>query len=211
MFQRQKAKTINIVIKIAKAMVVVNSVMIKTYYKIGTIINKRKEWGNKYLNKLVNDLKEYNGMSLANLKSISLVAKTITQDEFNSQPVSQIPWATLLSIIHKSSSYDEILLYINYVYSNKLSRNETERSIKNGEYLLNITSNNNIPIQVNLPINMFKDTYIIDYPSIDKSKNEKIFTDKLLDNIICFLKDLREGFALVGKEYEILIEESTRK
>ena len=130
MFQRQKAKTINIVIKIAKAMVVVNSVMIKTYYKIGTIINKRKEWGNKYLNKLVNDLKEYNGMSLANLKSISLVAKTITQDEFNSQPVSQIPWATLLSIIHKSSSYDEILLYINYVYSNKLSRNETERSIK---------------------------------------------------------------------------------
>lgn len=89
-------KTIKDTIKInqSKAMVFVNSVMIKTYYKIGTIINKRKEWGNKYLNKLVNDLKEYNGMSLANLKSMSLVTKTITKDEFNSQPVSQIPWAT---------------------------------------------------------------------------------------------------------------------
>ena len=28
-----------------KAMVVVNSAMIMTYYEIGTIINKRKSWG----------------------------------------------------------------------------------------------------------------------------------------------------------------------
>ena len=42
-----------------KAMVYVNSQMIMTYYQIGTIINKRKEWGNKYIEKLSNDLKEY--------------------------------------------------------------------------------------------------------------------------------------------------------
>ena len=29
-----------------KALVVVNSAMIMTYHKIGTIINERKEWGN---------------------------------------------------------------------------------------------------------------------------------------------------------------------
>ena len=29
-----------------KAMVVVNSAMIMTYYEIGTIINQRKQWGN---------------------------------------------------------------------------------------------------------------------------------------------------------------------
>ena len=32
-----------------KAMVVVNSAMIMTYYEIGTIINKRKTWGSKYI------------------------------------------------------------------------------------------------------------------------------------------------------------------
>ena len=42
-----------------KAMVVVNSQMILTYYEIGTIINKRKTWGSKYIEKLSNDLKEY--------------------------------------------------------------------------------------------------------------------------------------------------------
>ena len=34
-----------------KAMVVVNSAMIMTYYEIGTIINQRKFWGNKYVEK----------------------------------------------------------------------------------------------------------------------------------------------------------------
>ena len=40
-------------------MVVVNSAMIMTYYEIGTIINQRKAWGNKYIERLSNDLKEY--------------------------------------------------------------------------------------------------------------------------------------------------------
>ena len=53
----------------AKAMVVVNSAMIMTYYEIGTIINQRKVWGNKYIERLSNDLKEYGkGYSISNLK-----------------------------------------------------------------------------------------------------------------------------------------------
>ena len=32
-----------------KAMVIVNSAMIMTYYEIGTIIIIRKVWGNKYI------------------------------------------------------------------------------------------------------------------------------------------------------------------
>lgn len=54
-----------------KAMVIVNKAMVIAYYEIGTIINQRKTWGNKYLQKLAIDLKNYNGMSLANLKRMS--------------------------------------------------------------------------------------------------------------------------------------------
>lgn len=61
-----------------KAMVVVNSAMILTYYEIGTIINQRKIWGNKYIERLSNDLKGYgSGYSYDNLnymrKSTNLV------------------------------------------------------------------------------------------------------------------------------------------
>ncbi|MCI5583420.1 MAG: PDDEXK nuclease domain-containing protein [Anaeroplasma sp.] len=52
---------------------------------------------------------------------------------------------------------------------------------------------------------MFKDTYIIDYPGISINNNEYEFKNKLLENIVVFLKDLGEEFALVGKEYELSI------
>ena len=57
-----------------KAMIVVNRAMIMTYYEIGTIINQRKQWGNKYIERLSNDLKNYGkGYSTQNLYRMSLM------------------------------------------------------------------------------------------------------------------------------------------
>lgn len=93
-----------------KAMVVVNSAMIMTYYQIGTIINERKQWGNKYIERLSNDLKEYGkGYSIQNLYRMSQVAKEFTKNELFSQPVREIPWRTLTEIMHKSKSHEEML------------------------------------------------------------------------------------------------------
>ena len=98
-----------------KAMVYVNSQMIITYYQIGTIINERKTWGSKYIEKLSNDLKEYGrGYSIQNLKRMSQIASEFTIDEISSQLVSQIPWGTLTTVIlTKSKSHEEMLWYIN--------------------------------------------------------------------------------------------------
>jgi hypothetical protein len=64
-----------------KAMVVVNGASIINNYKIGTIINQRKVWGNKYIERLSNDLKEYGeGYSYDSLKLKSRFAKEFTID-----------------------------------------------------------------------------------------------------------------------------------
>lgn len=78
-----------------KAMVLVNQAMIQTYYQIGTIINQRKQWGNKYIQRLSYDLKEYGkGYSYDNLKRMARFVK-----EFRAQPVPQIPWGTIIEIM----------------------------------------------------------------------------------------------------------------
>ena len=60
-----------------KAMVVVNSAMIMTYYEIGRIINERKIWGNKYIERLSNDLKDYGkGYSCEQLKKCHNLQKS---------------------------------------------------------------------------------------------------------------------------------------
>ena len=96
-----------------KAMVIVNSAMIMTYYEIGVIINKRKTWGSKYIEKLSLDLKEYGkGYSIQNLKYMSQIAKEFTIEEISHQPGGQIPWRTIIEIMQKSKSHEEMLWYI---------------------------------------------------------------------------------------------------
>ena len=77
----------------AKAMVVVNSAMIMSYYEIGTIINQRKQWGNKYIERLSNDLKIYGkGYSIRNLQYMKKFSTTFTYDEILQLPVAQNSW-----------------------------------------------------------------------------------------------------------------------
>ena len=89
----------------------------------GTIINERKYWGSKYIQKLSNDLKEYgNGYSYDNLYRIAQFADEFNENEIMEQPVPKIPWGTILIIIKKSKSHEEILYYINETYKNGWSR-----------------------------------------------------------------------------------------
>ena len=105
--------------------------MIMTYYEIGTIINQRKVWGNKYIERLSNDLKEYGkGYSSRNLRFMSTFAKKFSKDEILQQPATQIPWYTLCEIIIKSKSHEEMLWYIEQTYKNKWSRSQVELQFK---------------------------------------------------------------------------------
>ena len=102
-----------------KAMVYVNSQMILTYYEIGTIINQRKTWGSKYIQNLANDLKEYGkGYSYDQLKRMSKFSKEFTLKEIRAQAVPQIPWGSIISIMQKSKTHEEMLFYINETHKN---------------------------------------------------------------------------------------------
>ena len=113
----------------------VNSTMIMTYYEIGTIINKRKTWGSKYIKNLANDLKEYGkGYSYDNLNYMSKFAKEFKYNEIFEQPARLIPWFTIVVIMQKSSSHEEMLWYINETYKNGWSRSMVLNQIAMASY-----------------------------------------------------------------------------
>ena len=189
-----------------KALVVVNNVMIMTYYKIGKIINERKEWGNKYIQRLAEDLKEYGkGYSFPQLVRMSQFARFFTFDEIVSQPVIKIPWGTIVEIINKSSSKEEMLWYINQTYDNKWSRRIVTERFKAKAYERKL-----IEPQVTEIVEkdsqlkeIFKDTLSFDFLGPVKLADEKDLKEKLLNKIILFLHELGPGFALVGKEFRL--------
>ena len=191
-----------------KAMVVVNSAMIMTYYEIGTIINKRKTWGSKYIKNLANDLKEYGkGYSTQNLKYMMKFAKVFSIDEFSQQLADKlIPWYTLVEILYKSSSHEEMVWYINETHKNGWSRSMVLNQIALKAYdrsLIEPTTSN-ITKSDDLSNELFKDTYVFDFLDKNNIKNEKDLNDQMIDNIIKFLQELGPGFTLAGKEYKLV-------
>lgn len=191
-----------------KAMVVVNSAMITTYYEIGIVINKRKAWGSKYLQNLAHDLKGFGkGYSYEQLKRMSQFANQFSADEIRSQPVTQIPWSTLVTVIMaKSKSHDEMLWYINATYQNRWSRNMVLNQIAMKAYERSLIKPSTTSITKNdeLTSELFKDTYVFSFLDKDNIKNEKDLKNQLTNNVIKFLQELGPGFCLVGKEYKLV-------
>ena len=190
-----------------QALVVVNSAMIMTYYKIGTIINERKEWGNKYIQRLAEDLREYGkGYSFENLRRMARFASIFTEDEIWAQPETKIAWMTMIEIISKSSSKEEMLWYIKQTYNKRWSRRMVAEQFKTKAYEREL-----IEPQVTEIVQkdeglkeIFKDTLNFDFLGKVDIRNEKDLKDRLLDKIICFLQELGPGFSLVGKEYKLV-------
>ena len=190
-----------------KAMVVVNSAMIMTYYEIGTIINKRKTWGSKYIKNLANDLKEYGkGYSYDQLKRMAQFANEFSVQEIGAQPVPQIPWSSIIVIMQKSSSHEKMLWYINETYKNGWSRSMVlnQIALKAYERSLIEPTTSNITKSDDLTNELFKDTYVFDFLDKNNIKNEKNLKNQMIDNIIKFLQELGPGFTLAGKEYKLV-------
>ena len=190
-----------------KAMVVVNSAMIMTYYKIGTIINERKTWGSKYIQNLANALKEYGkGYSYENLYRMSKFASEFDENEIVLQVATQIPWWTLIQIISKSKSHEEMIFYINETHKNGWSRSMVLNQIAMKAYERSLIepSTTDVTKSDDLTNELFKETYVFNFLDKEKIKTEKDLKNQMIDNIINFLNELGPGFSLVGKEYKLV-------
>ncbi len=190
-----------------KAMVVVNSAMIMTYHEIGTIINQRKQWGNKYIERLSNDLKNYGkGYSFRNLKYMSQFAKNISWEELRQQVVAQIAWGSIIQIMSKTSSHEEMMWYINQAYKNGWSRTMLLNKIKMKAYdLKSFDTNKDVSILDDNINEMFNSTLVFDFIDKNKINNERDLENSLLDNITKFILELGKGFAYIGKQHKLEI------
>lgn len=191
-----------------KAMVIVNSAAIINNYEVGTIINERKVWGNKYIEKLANDLKNYGkGYSKRNLEYMTQLANNFTFEEITKQLVSQIPWGSIVKIMQKSKTHEEMIWYINQTYKNSWTRSMVMNQFSLKAYersLIEPTTTEIVNASNDELVNeLFKDTYVFDFLNRNKIKSEKDLKNQMLENVLKLLQELGPGFSLVGKEYKL--------
>ena len=123
-----------------------------------------------------------------------------------SQPGTQIPWRSIVEIMSKSSSKEEMLWYMEQTYKNKWSRRVVNEQFKAKAYerkMIEPQVTNVVEKDQDLK-EIFKDTLSFEFLGKLDVKDERDLKDRLIDKIISFLRELGPGFSLVDREYKLV-------
>lgn len=134
---------------------------------------------------------------------MSQFANEFTKNEISQQPVGQIPWGTLMTVIlPKSKSHYEMLFYINATHKNGWSRSMVLNQIEMKTYERSLIESNTTSIvkSDNLTNELFKDTYVFNFLDKNNIKTEKDLKNQMIDNIIKFLNELGPGFIILNNQ-----------
>ena len=214
-----------------KAHIKVNEEMLKLYWEIGSmIISKQKEssWGDKILENISKDLKkEFPALQGFSLRNIHYMKKWVLFYSNNQQSIDeivqqlvaqifQIPWGHNIHIISKVKNIDEALFYISKTIENNYSRAQLieqmskELYLRSGKAITNFESKLPKP-QSALANEITKDPYNFDFLTLRESYDEKELEEALIQNMTKFLLELGSGFAFVGQQYKITVDNNDFK
>jgi predicted nuclease of restriction endonuclease-like (RecB) superfamily len=128
------------------------------------------------------------------------------------QLVAQLPWGHIVTIMYSTADEDERMFYINQTRINGWSRNilsmqiETNLFKRQGNAVTNFKDK--LPInQSDLAQNTLKNPYLFDFLSLGKNAHEREVEKGLVAHIEKFLLELGEGFAFLGRQYHLQIED----
>ena len=196
-----------------------------------------KKWGSTFYETLSSDLKQIlpgvQGLSVKNLYYMRRFYLLTAGNDFFPQAVGKIqeqnfpqavgnfsspyfsiPWGHIRLIIDKYGKDPErALFYAQEALENNWSRDvllnflDTRLYERQGHAVNNFQTTLPKP-QSDLAQQVTRDPYLFDFLSIREQYDEKELKDALMDNIQHFLLELGNGFALLGREYRLMIGET---
>ncbi len=204
-----------------KAAIKVNEELLRLYWDIAKgITNKQKNsnWGDGIIEQISKDLKqefpELKGFSRTNLLYMKKWYLFWSNENFPQVvgEIFKIPWGHNREIITKCKSINEALFYVKKTIENGYSRTVLVHQIESDLYNRSKKALNNfdkkLPSpQSDLAKEITKDPYCFDFLTLSEKYNEKELEDALMDNLTNFLLELGSGFAFVGKQYRLEVDE----
>lgn len=126
----------------------------------------------------------------------------------------RIPWGQHIEIFTKCKSLEEALFYINKTIENNWSRPSLETQITFGLYYKQGSAITNFdrtlpPPQSQLAKELLKDEYNLSFISAEAVKEEKDLENALAKNVTEFLLELGQGFAYLGRQKELRIDDES--
>jgi predicted nuclease of restriction endonuclease-like (RecB) superfamily len=128
--------------------------------------------------------------------------------------LGQVPWGHHIQIISKCKSINEAFFYINKITTEGWSRALLEHHVtahlfqSQGSAITNFEAT--LPsTQVEEATQLLKQEYDLSFITVEEVKKEKDLENALAKNVTEFLLELGQGFAYIGRQKELRIDEET--
>ena len=195
-----------------------NKDLILMYYKIGLKLIENNKWGSSFIDTLAKDLKiefpNIKGMSARNLRYMQKFATEFDNDEFLQGVLAKLSWNHNQILLDRIKDNNIRKWYAKecvtngwttsiliHQISSKLYERQAllENKITNFDDILPSPNNEQVK-------SLLKDPYIFDFIT-NNSLKELGIEQQLTSNITKLLLELGNGFAFVGKQYHLEIED----
>ncbi len=195
-----------------------NKDLVLMYYNIGLKLIENNKWGSSFIDTLAKDLKiefpSLKGMSSRNLRYMQKFASEFDNDEFLQHHVAKLPWTSITTIMDRIKDKNQRNWYIIESVNNGWARPVITHQISLKLYerqalLENKTTNfdETLPKPNNEQAKeLLKDPYIFDFITTGKDMKELDIERELTNNITKLLLELGNGFAFIGRQYHLEIE-----
>ncbi|WP_346294317.1 PDDEXK nuclease domain-containing protein [Sphaerothrix gracilis] len=202
-----------------KAALAVNRELVLLYWHIGReILQRQREqgWGSKVIPRLAKDLKrefpDMKGFSRTNLLYMRAFADAWPDEKFVQELLGQITWYHNLGLLDKLNQREERLWYARETIANGWSRNVMVMQIESGLYRRQGGAITNFdrtlpPPQSDLAHQLVKDPYNFDFLTLGRDAQERELERGLVEHIRDFLLELGVGFAFIGNQYPIVVDD----
>lgn len=198
-----------------RAALSVNRELMSLYWQIGREILERQQrqgWGAKVVDQLAADLRsafpDMRGFSPRNLKYMRALAEAWPSDEFVQEPVAQLPWSHVVTLLDKLKTREAREWYAFKSIEHGWSRNiltmqiESRLQDRQGSAVTNFLDRLPPP-QSDLARDTLKDPYIFDFLGLTENAQERDIETALTQHITRFLLELGAGFAFVARQYRL--------
>jgi predicted nuclease of restriction endonuclease-like (RecB) superfamily len=202
-----------------KAALAINQELVLLYWQIGKEILHRQQtesWGTNVIGRLAKDLKrefpEMKGLSARNLGYMKSFAAAWQDESILQQLAAKLPWFHNCVLLEKVKDPSERQWYVEQTIANGWSRNvltlqiESNLYQRQGEAVTNFERTLPQP-QSDLAQQLIKDPYNFDFLTLRKGALERDLEVGLVNHIRDFLLELGVGFAFLGSQYPITVDD----
>ena len=200
-----------------RAIMGANREQIVVNWNIGKTIIVKSQWGNKFIDNLARDIKlEFPGIkgySVRNLKYMRKFAEFIDDPEIVQRVSAQFSWSHNTTLMDKTKSLAEYLWYADEIIRDSLPLSKLEYRLETKTYQRQATLDKAtnyrerlLAPQNGLVQDTLKSPFVFDFIENREDIIEREIENEMVANIAKTILELGTGFAYMGNQYSIEVE-----